>query len=84
MPGKDADSGCCAMQMPPAALMACAPAVPFVPVPERMTATDFSFCSAASERKKSSTGRRCPRFSTGSPSFSVPSSSVSVWPGAMT
>jgi hypothetical protein len=57
--------------------MAWQPAVPLVPVPDMMTAIDFSRCSAASDRKKSSIGRRWPRFSTGSPRCSLPSANVS-------
>ena len=56
--GNFADSGSCAMHTPPTALIACAPAEPLLPIPDMITATARSRCSSASERKKSSTGRR--------------------------
>ena len=84
MPGNSAVSGSWAIHSPATALMAWAPAVPFVPIPDSTTMIDFSFCSRASERKKSSTGRRKPRFSTDSPRLSVPSTSVRVCPGRIT
>jgi hypothetical protein len=51
-----ADLGSCANAIPPAALMACSPRVPSVPMPERITPMARLPCSSAKVRKKESIG----------------------------
>ena len=84
MDGNLAVSGSWATHTPPTALTICAPAVPLLPMPDSSTHTARSRCSSARLRKKSSTGRWCPRFSTGAPRCSLPKRMVSVWPGRIT
>ena len=82
--GNLADSGSCATHAPPTTLMACAPAVPFEPMPLSTMQIARSRCSTASDRKKSSTGRLWPGSVSGLPSRSRPSASVIVKPGRIT
>ena len=73
------------MQSPPTALIACAPALPFEPMPLMTMQTARSRCSSARLLKKSSTGRLAARGeSSAGPRCSRPSRIVSVWPGRIT
>ena len=72
------------MHTPPATYTDCAPAAPLLPIPLIEIQIARSRCSAASDRKKSSTGRWCPRFSNGSVRCRRPSRIVTVRPGAIT
>ena len=66
MPSYSADSGSCAIAMPPSPLIARRPSVPSLPVPESTMQMARSCWSWASERKKKSIGRRRPRGAAGS------------------
>ena len=72
MPSYSVDSGFWAMTMPPSPLIARTPRVPSLPVPESTMPMARSRWSWASERKKKSIGRRCPRGAEGSSNWSVP------------
>jgi len=61
-----------------------APADPLLPMPDRITPAARSRWSAASERKKSSTGRPWRGFSSCAPRCRWPLRRVRVWPGRIT
>ena len=72
MPSYSVDSGFWAITMPPSPLTARTPSVPSLPVPESTMQMARSCWSWASEEKKKSIGRRCPRGAMGSNNWSVP------------